>query len=374
MFTDWNLLSHIRDIAMRILHIITSLRTGGAEKLMVDLLPRLQRMNNDIEILLFDGIRTTFFDKLESQGIKIHKLDYGKNVYNPILLIKLFIFLLKNKFDIVHTHNTACQLFTAIVSIFFSFRLITTEHNTTNRRRNLKWYKLIDKWMYHRYDDVICISKIAENNLRKYLCSNDDKIITIQNGIDIDTYSNAQPFNRTNDKQIIVMVAGFRKEKDQDTLIKALSLLPKDQFELWLVGDGERKELLKTLVYSKGLENNVVFWGIRNDVPSILKSADIIVMSSHSEGLSLSNLEGMASGKPLIASDVDGLREITQNYGLLFEHGNSIDLADKITLLSTDKNLYQEVAKNCYRRACQFDINEMSITYNNIYNKSYYNS
>ena len=359
---------------MRILHIITSLRTGGAEKLMVDLLPRLQRMNNDIEILLFDGIRTTFFDKLESQGIKIHKLDYGKNVYNPILLIKLFIFLLKNKFDIVHTHNTACQLFTAIVSIFFSFRLITTEHNTTNRRRNLKWYKLIDKWMYHRYDDVICISKIAENNLRKYLCSNDDKIITIQNGIDIDTYSNAQPFNRTNDKQIIVMVAGFRKEKDQDTLIKALSLLPKDQFELWLVGDGERKELLKTLVNSKGLENNVVFWGIRNDVPSILKSADIIVMSSHSEGLSLSNLEGMASGKPLIASDVDGLREVTQNYGLLFEHGNPKDLADKITLLSNDKDLYQKVAKNCYRRACQFDINEMSITYNNIYNKSYYNS
>lgn len=359
---------------MKILHIITSLRTGGAEKLMVDLLPRLQRMNNDIEILLFDGIRTTFFDKLESQGIKIHKLDCNKNVYNPILLIKLFIFLLKNKFDIVHTHNTACQLFTAIVSIFFSFRLITTEHNTTNRRRNLKWYKLIDKWMYHRYDDVICISKIAENNLRKYLCSNDDKIITIQNGIDIDTYSNAQPFNRTNDKQIIVMVAGFRKEKDQDTLIKALSLLPKDQYELWLVGDGERKELLKTLVYSKGLENNVVFWGIRNDVPSILKSADIIVMSSHYEGLSLSNLEGMASGKPLIASDVDGLREVTQNYGLLFEHGNSKDLADKITLLTNDKNIYQEVAKNCYRRACQFDINEMSITYNNIYNKSYYNS
>ena len=359
---------------MKILHIITSLRTGGAEKLMVDLLPRLQRMNNDIEILLFDGIRTTFFDKLESQGIKIHKLDYGKNVYNPILLIKLFIFLLKNKFDIVHTHNTACQLFTAIVSIFFSFRLITTEHNTTNRRRNLKWYKLIDKWMYHRYDDVICISKIAENNLRKYLCSNDDKIITIQNGIDIEAYSNAQPLNQTNDKQIIVMVAGFRKEKDQDTLIKALSLIPKDQFELWLVGDGERKELLKTLVYSKGLENNVVFWGIRNDVPSILKSADIIVMSSHSEGLSLSNLEGMASGKPLIASDVDGLREVTQNYGLLFEHGNSKDLADKITLLSNDKDLYQKVAKNCYRRACQFDINEMSITYNNIYNKSYYNS
>lgn len=359
---------------MRILHIITSLRTGGAEKLMVDLLPRLQSMNNDFEILLFDGIRTTFYDKLESQGIKIHKLDYNKNVYNPILLIKLFFFFLKNKYDIIHTHNTACQLFTAIVSIFFSFQLITTEHNTTNRRRKIKWYKLIDKWMYNRYDNVICISKIAENNLRDYLRSENDKIITIQNGIDINTFSKAQPLSRNNDKQIIAMVAGFRKEKDQDTLIKALNFLPKDKFELWLIGDGERKELLKTLVHSKGLQNNVVFWGIRNDVPSILKSADIIVMSSHYEGLSLSNLEGMASGKPLVASNVDGLREVTQNYGLLFEHGNSKDLADKITLLANDKNLYREVAKKCYRRACQFDINEMAIIYNNIYNKSYYNS
>ena len=359
---------------MRILHVITSLRTGGAEKLMVDLLPRLQHMNNDIEILLFDGIRTPFYDKLESHGVKIHKLDYHKNVYNPILLIKLFIFFIKHKYDIVHTHNTACQLFTAIVSICFPFRLITTEHSTTNRRRKLKWYKLIDKWMYNRYNYVICISKVAENNLRNYLCSKKVKIITVQNGIDIDVYSKAQPLNRRNEKQIIVMVAGFRQEKDQDTLIKSLNFLPKDKFELWLVGDGERRDILKTLVQTNGLENNVVFWGIRRDVPCILKSADIIVLSSHYEGLSLSNLEGMASGKPLIASDVDGLREITKNYGLLFQHGNPKDLADKIAMLTNDNDLYLEVANNCYLRACQFDINEMSVAYNTIYNKSYYNS
>ena len=75
--------------------------------------------------------------------------------------------------------------------------------------------------------NVICISKIAENNLRDYLRSENDKIITIQNGIDIDTFSKAQPLSRNNDKQIIAMVAGFRKEKDQDTLIKALNFLPK---------------------------------------------------------------------------------------------------------------------------------------------------
>ena len=68
---------------MRILHVITSLRTGGAEKLMVDLLPRLRDLGNDVELLLFDGTRTLFYEELENTGIKIHTLSVGGNVYNP---------------------------------------------------------------------------------------------------------------------------------------------------------------------------------------------------------------------------------------------------------------------------------------------------
>ena len=92
---------------MRILHIITNLQTGGAEKLMVDLLPRLRDFNNDVELLLFDGSHTPFYYWLEKEGIKIHSLGVIKNVYHPIYLFRLYFFLKKHKFDIVHTHNTA---------------------------------------------------------------------------------------------------------------------------------------------------------------------------------------------------------------------------------------------------------------------------
>lgn len=356
---------------MKILHVITSLRTGGAEKLMVDLLPKLRELENDVELLLFDGTRTAFYEDLESKGIRIHSLSVGGNVYNPINLFRLFVFLKKNKYDILHTHNTACQLFVAIISVLCSVVLFTTEHNTSNRRRNWKWYKWIDKWMYSRYRQIICISDAAEKNLREFVARPMENVTTIYNGIDTAKYANATPLPESTFKTIVTMVAGFRYQKDQDTLIKAMQILPKKCFELWLVGDGERRAELEQLAEKLDVKDQIKFWGLRSDVPNILKSSDIIVMSSHFEGLSLSNLEGMSVGKPFIASDVDGLREITKDAGVLFEHGNYVQLADVIMMLDNDRAYYKTIANRCYKRAMQFDISVMAEGYNGLYQRHY---
>ena len=90
-------------------------------------------------------------------------------------------------------------------------------------------------------------------------------------------------------------------------------------------------------------------------------------MSSHWEGLSLSNIEGLSAGKPFIASDVNGLREVTDGYGILFPHGNSEKLAEVIKDLSEDKAYYENVATRCYERAKQFDISETVKRYNKLY-------
>ena len=101
--------------AIKILHVITSLRTGGAEHLMVDLLPRLRDLGNEVELLVFDGTRTAFYEELEQMGIKIHSLGIGSNVYHPRNMFKLRKFVAK--YDIIHTHNTACQLFVPVAKI-----------------------------------------------------------------------------------------------------------------------------------------------------------------------------------------------------------------------------------------------------------------
>ena len=118
---------------MKILHVITSLRAGGAEKLMVDLLPKLKDKGFDVELLLFDGVDTPFRRELERKGIAVFDLGKGGSVYSPLKLVKLIPFL--KRYDIVHTHNTAPQLFAPIGSMLRSVNLCTTEHNTSNRRR-----------------------------------------------------------------------------------------------------------------------------------------------------------------------------------------------------------------------------------------------
>ena len=351
---------------MKILQVITSLRTGGAEKLIVDMVPLYIAQGHQVDVLLFDGMDTPFKKQLQEKGVTVYELQRGGSVYNPLNLLKLLPYL--RKYDIVHTHNTACQLFAAIGSVLCSVTLVTTEHTTSNRRRDWKWYRSIDRWMYSRYQKVICISDKAQENLLSYL-GNVHNVTTIYNGIDCARFEKAVPHKelRTEGKTIVTMVAGFRYQKDQDTLIRAMAHLP-ESVELWLIGDGERRPLLEQLAREQKVDKRVRFWGIRTDIPEMLQTSDIIVMSSHFEGLSLSSIEGMAVGKPFVASDVDGLHEITSDAGVLFPHEDEKALAEIIKKLMTDKEYYQEVADRCLQRAAAYDVQKTVKAYLDVYN------
>ena len=371
---------------MKLLHVITSLQTGGAEMLVVNLMPRFKALGHEVGVVVFNGEHTALMERLEKecQECKIYRL--GTSCYNPWYIIKLIGIM--RKYDVVHTHNSSPQLFAAIANIFCRKKLVTTEHSTNNRKREQGGIlRLLDKWMYRRYYKVICISDIAEKKLKEYLFNdnvNDNQnenetlryeniklktnITTINNGVDVEAIHKAEPIESLKSERFVaVMVAGFREAKDQDTLVRAMAKLPKDQYEVWLVGDGVRRDSVESLAVSLGLKDNVKFLGLRTDVPKILKTADVVVMSSHWEGLSLSNIEGMSAGKPFIASDVNGLREVTSGYGVLFPHEDADALADTIRNLHDDPAYYQQVADKCYARAKQFDISEMVARYNAVY-------
>ena len=362
---------------MRILQVITSLDMGGAETLVVNLIPRLQALGNTVDLCVFNGKETPLTHRLkkESPQTKIYALGHG--VYNPLYIFKLVKIM--KKYDIIHTHNSSPQLFVAIASLFSRTKIVSTEHNTSNRKRNWKWYRPIESWMYGRYKHVICISKIAEEKLREYMggewlveSSNRYKsITTINNGIDVDAISEAVPCKELlglkENRKSILMVAGFRKQKNQDTIIRALTLLDKEKYEVWFAGIGERMEEVKQLVLSLGVSERVRFLGLRTDIPNVLRAADVIVMSSHWEGLSLSNVEGMSAHKPFIASEVNGLKEVTKGYGILFPHEDAKALAEEINRLASDETYYNEIAERCYKRALEFDISKTVNGYNSVY-------
>ena len=354
---------------MKIAHIITSLSYGGAEKLLSDTLPIYKSMGVDVELIVFNGTRTAFMTQLEEAGIKIISFSKQGSPYNPLYILKLIKLI--GKYDIVHTHNYSPQIFVALASLFAYPCLFTTEHSTTNRRRKNILFKLLDRWMYSRYTGIICISSATKQALMDYL-PDISKVVVVENGIDVKRYEKAvadTSLRRGADK-IVTMVGGFRKQKDQDTLIRAIKELSGFNVRLLLAGDGERHEELIRVVEQLDLNNKVKFLGNRSDVPIILKSSDVVVQSSHYEGFGLAALEGMAAGKPVIASDVPGLADVVKDAGLLFPSGDFKCLARLLTKLLSDADYYKSVAERCMARSKEYDVSVMAKRYAQLYNEA----
>lgn len=353
---------------MKILHVITSLYTGGAERLMVDLLPTLRNDEDfQVDLLLINGVETPFKKALKQAGIKVCALSMTNDVYNLRNIFRFRRFLAHNNYDIIHTHNTACQLFVPIAKSLTrnKAKLVTTEHNTTNHRRTKWWLKPLDKWMYRKYAAIVCISDLTRHNLEQYL-GTDWPMHTIYNGVDTKRF--ARPVKDISGQQdfVVTMVAAFRPQKDQDTLIRAFTHL-EPNFRLQLVGGGQRGEELKALCRELSLEDRVQFLGVRMDVPDIMEQSDVIVLSSHWEGFGLAAVEGMASGRPMVATDGDGLRDIVGGAGVLFQPGDDQELASAIKRLCETPDYYRQVALACQERAQHYDISVMADGYSNLY-------
>lgn len=357
---------------MRILHVITMLDVGGAERLIADLLPILREKGHQVDLLLFNGVETTLKEAVSQKDIPLFELTRGKDVYhyfwdvyNPSHIIKLRRYL--KKYDIVHTHNTACQLYVPLARMIFglSVPLVTTEHSPSNRRRTKWWFKPIDKWMYNQYNSVICIADKTRKNLEDYIGPHEN-IVTISNGVDVNKFLKPIKDISSQSSFVITMVAGLRAEKDHETLFNAMTYLP-DNYSLRIVGGGVREQALKKTCERLCLNDRITFMGVQSDIPGILDQSDILVLSSHWEGLSLSSIEGMASGRPFIASDVDGLREMVGGAGVLFPHGDSKTLAEKIQYLCEHPDEYRQVAQRCQEKAKQYDISIMAEKYSQLY-------
>lgn len=349
---------------MKILHVITSLQYGGAEKLVADIVPMLKDKGNDIDVVAFDNSEPNFSKLLEDKGIKV--IFWGKGYYSLKFLFRLGKMM--KDYDIVHTHNTSPQYFAAIANLWNNnCKLVTTEHNTSNRRRGHKILSYIDRWMYNKYQYIICISNKTEEKLKEFIGKVKSPISTIYNGISINEYRQATNLEIKPSRTVITMVGAFRLQKDQDTIVRAMSILDKEKYEVWLVGEGERKKIVEDLSKELHLNNNVRFLGLRKDVPSILKTSDIVVMSSHWEGFGLAAVEGMAAGKPVIATDIPGLAQIVEGAGILFPHSDDKTLASEIVRLAEDKEYYQQIANKCWERAQMFDIKEMVNGYHKVY-------
>ncbi len=350
---------------MKILQIINSLATGGAEKLILDTVPLYNAKGLEMDVLVLNGTQQPFLEKLKQlECCSVFSLG-NLSVYNPILIFKIIPYL--RKYDVVHVHLFPALYWVALAKVlsFAKVKLVFTEHNTNNRRMNSKIFRVFDKIAYSFYKAVICITTEVQTVLLEHLKQTKSKFPIINNGVDLNAIQKAQAYEKEFIEKkyvasdvLLIQVAGFREQKDQPTLIKALKHLPAN-VKLLLVGEGVLRKECEALVAQLNVEERVTFLGLRMDIPALLKTADFIILSSKYEGLSLSSIEGMATGKPFLASNVPGLSDVVQGAGVLFEQGNAKELAELILKLHTDQAAYQAVATACSLRASQFDIQIM---------------
>lgn len=353
---------------MKVLRVINSLEMGGAERSIETNVPIHIKNGISVDVLLLSGARTPFYESLISKGVTIY-VTSKTSIYNPWNIIKIIPYL--RKYDIVHVHTFPAFYWVCFAKLlsFSNTTLVYTEHSTSNRRRNKPIFKLIDRFVFSRYKHIISISDATTKNLIKYIGHN-HCITTIYNGVDFKPYNQVitpiELFPGSGNYRIITQIASFRYPKDQKTTIKSLIYLDPSVHAVF-VGTGATMDYCKELSEELGVADRVHFLGIRTDVPTIVASSDIIVMSSIYEGFGRAAVEGMAGRKPVIASNVPGLRDIVSGAGLLFTSQKDNELAECIRRLLASSTYYDEVAKNCHERAGKYNVDRMIDGYENVY-------
>lgn len=348
---------------MRVLHIINNLNIGGAEKLLVETLPLYESFGVQVDVFLLTKVDSPFVSAIEENFNGNIYYSGLKSVYNPCQILKIRDFIQHGDYDVVHAHLFPTLYWVSLVKTFFGIKIpiIFTEHSTHNKRLDKFIFRAIDRCIYRKYQNILAITPQVKQVLVQKLNINPEKVEVVYNGVEVDKYKQASPYAEgtffEKGATILMQVSRFQAAKDQKTVIRALALLPQ-KYKLLLVGDGETKIECENLVQALSLQERVQFLGSRVDIPELLKTADIVIQSSHWEGFGLVAVEAMAAGKPIIASDVVGLRDIVSGYGLLFQKGNEDQLAKEIETLE-DKRYYKEIADKCTERAEDFHITKM---------------
>ncbi|NMF82638.1 glycosyltransferase family 4 protein [Nodosilinea sp. P-1105] len=272
--------------------------------------------------------------------------------------------------DIVHGHLFPTILYIALAAKMLRWpgRLVCTEHNTHNRRRGTIIGKLVDSQIYPAYEQIYCISSGTKNALRGWMPDQADKLRVIENGTSLPC-SQFKPRTPKN-KIIIVSVGRLNKQKNYTAAIQAMSLLRNVSVEYRIAGLGPEETALKSLCVQLGLTDIVKFYGYVDDIFAFFKQADVFLMPSRWEGFGLAAVEAMNTGLPVIASSVDGLREIVDTpapCGILVSPDNPKEIAAAVkTLLDLKTRLIY--GKNAFNRSVEFSIEKMINRYLNAYN------
>jgi glycosyltransferase involved in cell wall biosynthesis len=349
---------------LRLAHITLGLDVGGLEKLLVEFARHADRSRFDLHFVSLTT-RGALASDIEACGWPVACLNAPPGL-RPGIIRQLATVFRRQRIDVVHTHDERPNIYSVPAACLVGVkRILHTRHNQgVNLSRRQRW---LVRLVSLGNDRFVCISHDSAHRAREQGVSS-RRIRVIHNGIDLDRFAFTGPALAGP----AVLVARLEAEKDAGTLLRAAELIVRRRpdFRLEIAGDGSRRPDLEVLRDQLGLRERVTFLGAIRDVPGLLARARLFVLPSLTEGISLTLLEAMARGLPVVATAVGGNPEVVADGepGLLIPARDPNALAEAVLGLWQDGELCRAMGAAGRRRVEEhFDIRRMVARYESMY-------
>ncbi len=367
----------------RILYVIENGSFGGGERAFAQVVSGIDKDRYELYAACIP--QGLYYEKIK---INARVLPWEiKNRFDFKKISKLREIINENNIDIVHSQGPRADFYTRLAAKSTKALIVSTvatpvEDFDVNLFKKLG-YILLDRFTERYVDRFIVVSEALKRRLIDTHKISPDRVSVIYNGVEIDEYdfTNASIKIReefgVKEGMLLAGTAGrLVYQKGLPFFIRAVKYIKDKDPEISknikyiIVGEGALRKVLEKLADDLGVSENIIFTGFRTDVKNILSAMDIFVLSSVHEGQPLVILEAMASGKPIVSTDIEGINETIDNglTGILVSPYDHCALAEGLLNLIKDKEKAQSLA-SAARKAVQekFDIKDKIKRHEDLY-------
>jgi len=300
---------------IRIGYVITELEVGGAEKCLFELARRLDRRRF---VPVVHGLAGPgpVGEWLQREGIEVHSLGITRP-WDARVLWRLWRHLRHGRFDLVHTFLFHANIVGRLAARAAGVPRIVSSVRVAERR--FGWHLLLDRWTQWAMDIETCVSEDVRRFTLRRAHIPGPKLVVVPNGVDVDRYRAVRPvaldaIGIPAGAKLAVFVGRLDPQKGIDALVEGAAQLHsrRRRTDLYwvLAGTGPLATWIRHRAGQLWLSDRIRLLGWCDDVPALLRAASVVVLPSRWEGMANVALEAMAAGVPLVASDVEGMREL----------------------------------------------------------------
>ncbi len=344
---------------IRVLQVIRQGQIGGGESHVLTLVNFLDQERFEPIVLSFTP--GPMVDRLRASGIRTYVIN-GKSPVNIPMWHQVKTLLKEEQIDLVHAHGTRAYMNTNWAVRQCRLPVIYTVHGWSFhpdqsflvRNARVAAERVLTRWA----DMTITVSDANHQTGQQLIKGFQSTVIF--NGIDTKRFHPNQVFKDIRAEYgippghtLVVFLARMTLQKDPITMIQAFKFIADrhQDITLLLIGQGELDQDVRIAIEQNGLQDRVIRDGFRLDVPDVLNASDVYCLPSHWEGQPIGLIEAMAMGKAVIATHVDGSKELVKDgvNGLLIDPQRPQQLAAAIERLHTDGQLREKIAAQAYQ-------------------------